>query len=231
MFSLAQRLEWRQDNPCRGVRKNPEHSRERYLSGPETRRLVEVLASFPDRQAVAAVSLLMLTGSRRKEVLGAQWREIDFERAVWTKPHPRTKGKIDHRVPLSAPALALLATIPRTGEYLFPAKHGVHRGSHIVQIDHAWKSIRSEAGLSGVRCHDLRHSFASALVSAGFNLPTIAKLLGHRQLATTQRYSHLYDDGLRRATELVGSTVAGARETTAEADLSTEPGRKSPAAA
>lgn len=180
MFSLAQRLEWRPDNPCHGVRKNPERSRERYLTADELRRLVEVVATFPNREAVAAVSLLMLTGSRRKEVLGAKWSEFDFAHGTWTKPHERTKGKLDHRVPLSAPALAVLAAIPRDSEYLFPARQGVHRGSHIVQIDHAWQAIRSAAGLEGVRAHDLRHSFASELVNAGFGLPAIGKLLGHR---------------------------------------------------
>src|SRR5208282_2444720 len=219
LFSLAQRLEWRADNPCRGVGKNPEHGRERYLSGDETRRLVEVLATFPDRRAVAAVSLLMLTGSRRKEVLGAQWTEFDFERGIWTKPHVHTKGKLDHRVPLSAPTLAVLATIPREGAYLFPARQGVHRGSHIVQIDHAWRAIRTQAGLEGVRCHDLRHSFASELVSAGFGLPAIGKLLGHRQLSTTEKYAHLYDDVLRSAVDRVGATVVGAKPAAADDEV------------
>lgn len=60
---------------------------------------------------------------------------------------------------------------------------------------------------STVRLHDLRHSFASALVSGGLNLPVIGQLLGHSQPRTTARYSHLYDDTLREAAEKISAIV------------------------
>jgi site-specific recombinase XerD len=58
--------------------------------------------------------------------------------------------------------------------------------------------------------HDLRHSFASVLVSGGASLPLIGALLGHSTPVTTQRYSHLYDDPLRAAVERVGQVVTAA---------------------
>jgi site-specific recombinase XerD len=57
--------------------------------------------------------------------------------------------------------------------------------------------------------HDLRHSYASILASSGMSLPIIGALLGHTQPATTARYSHLFDDPLRAATERVGAIVSG----------------------
>jgi integrase len=60
------------------------------------------------------------------------------------------------------------------------------------------------------RIHDLRHSFASELVSAGYSLPLIGSLLGHRNPATTARYSHLYRDARREAVERVGAAVTNA---------------------
>jgi len=63
-----------------------------------------------------------------------------------------------------------------------------------------------------VRIHDLRHSYASILASAGLSLPIIGRLLGHTQAATTQRYAHLMDDPLRAATERVGAIVSGKRQ-------------------
>lgn len=57
--------------------------------------------------------------------------------------------------------------------------------------------------------HDLRHSYASILASAGLSLPVIGALLGHTQPATTARYAHLLDDPLRAATERVGAIVTG----------------------
>lgn len=58
-----------------------------------------------------------------------------------------------------------------------------------------------------VRIHDLRHSFASILVSAGASLPLIGQLLGHTQVQTTQRYAHLFDEPMREAAEAVAVMV------------------------
>ena len=58
-----------------------------------------------------------------------------------------------------------------------------------------------------MRIHDLRHSFASILVSAGASLPLIGQMLGHTQPGTTARYAHLFDDPLRQAAEAVGEFI------------------------
>ncbi|SDG73900.1 tyrosine-type recombinase/integrase [Pelagibacterium luteolum] len=64
------------------------------------------------------------------------------------------------------------------------------------------------SGLQGVRIHDLRHTYASLLVSSGASLPLIGALLGHTQAQTTQRYAHLSDDPQRAATELIGNILS-----------------------
>ena len=66
--------------------------------------------------------------------------------------------------------------------------------------------------------HDLRHSYASFLASAGLSLPVIGALLGHARPSTTARYAHLFDDPLREATERVGAIVAAAGKPAAEVD-------------
>ena len=63
-----------------------------------------------------------------------------------------------------------------------------------------------------VRIHDLRHSFASILVSAGASLPLIGQMLGHTQVQTTQRYAHLFDDPMRDAAETVGKVIGHAEK-------------------
>jgi len=60
--------------------------------------------------------------------------------------------------------------------------------------------------------HDLRHSFASILVSSGASLPLIGQMLGHTQTQTTARYAHLYDDPMREAAEVVGSVMLPKRK-------------------
>jgi integrase len=218
MFSLAIRWRMRTDNPCRGIEKNPESKRKRYLSPDELARLTAALAEYQDRQAADIIRLLLLTGARRGEVLAARWADLDLANGIWSKPGSTTKQKTDHVVPLSAPARALLSDIaerfarehPRRplGEFVFP---GVGGTGHIVQIKKPWGHIcRAAAITSNLRVHDLRHSFASQLASGGASLPLIGQLLGHSNPSTTHRYAHLYDDPQRAAVERVGAAVVNA---------------------
>jgi integrase len=109
MLSLFIKWEMRTDNPARGVERAPEQKRERYMTPAEIARLGEVLATHPERTSANAVRLLLLTGARKGETLSAQWRDIDLEAGVWSKPASTTKtGKL-HRIPLSVPARLLLA--------------------------------------------------------------------------------------------------------------------------
>ena len=205
MFSLAQKWDWRSDNPMRGIERNPEERRNRHLSTEEIARLADALNRCPESASANAVKLLMLTGARRGEVLTAQWDQFDFEVGVWTKPSAHTKQKREHRVPLSAPALQLLHQMRTnaTGDYLFPGRSG----EPLTDIKRFWASICKAAEIADCRVHDLRHTFASLLASAGLSLPIIGALLGHTQAQTTQRYAHLFDDPLRQATERVGAIV------------------------
>jgi len=88
---------------------------------------------------------------------------------------------------------------------------GAGTRAHASSLERDWLQIRCAAGLDGVRLHDLRHSFASILVSAGLSLPVIGGLLGHSKAATTQRYAHLFDQPLREATEIAARRLRGAK--------------------
>jgi integrase len=207
MFSLAIRWGLRSDNPARGIERNPESKRKKYLNGEELARLTAALAKQPDRQFANIVSLLMLTGARKGEVLSMRFDNLDLDRGIWSKPGSTTKQKSDHVTPLSVPAVQLLRGITTRGEYVFPsdAKTG-----HVADIQKAWVRLCISAGVSGVRIHDLRHSFASQLVNSGASLQLIGALLGHSNPTTTARYSHLYDDPQRAAVEKVGVLVGNA---------------------
>lgn len=238
-FNLAIRWEWRGDNPASGIRKNPEERRERFLSPEELARLSAALDGHGEPVSTNAIRMLMLTGARKSEVLGATWDMFDLDRGVWVKPSAHTKQRREHRVPLSAAALDLLREIRKTadGPYVFPGKtdeDGTPRP--LTDIKRSWESVCVKAGLAvqvpkrnrqgkvmkdkdgktiltwkpNVRIHDLRHSFASLLVSGGASLPMIGAMLGHTQVQTTQRYAHLYDEPLRQAAEHVGNTIGSA---------------------
>ncbi|MEP6827393.1 MAG: tyrosine-type recombinase/integrase, partial [Aestuariivirga sp.] len=100
-------------------------------------------------------------------------------------------------------------------EYVFPAFRGERYYEGTPKV---WKRIRSAAGLSDVRLHDLRHSFASIAVSGGASLPIIGALLGHAHSTTTQRYAHLSDDPLRAASDAVGRQIAASLNPTSNQD-------------
>ncbi len=160
--------------------------------------------------------LCLLTGCRRGEALAATWDQLDLDVGTWIKPGATTKQKTEHRVPLSDAAVTLLTSVLETapkGEdgatvsrYVFPGKTP---DIPLTNIRDAWQAIRVAAGITDVRLHDLRHTYASILASAGLSLPVIGALLGHTQPATTARYTHLFDDPLRKATDSVGAVVTG----------------------
>ena len=206
MLSLAIKWGWRSDNPARGIQRNQEEKRHRYLTADELVRLTNALAQHPDQQAANIFRLLLLTGARRGEVQGMRWSDLDLTAGAWTKPAYEQRAL--HRVPLSAPARQLLAELEaeRDGaEFVFGGRFGAHR----VELKAAWAALCKSARISNLRIHDLRHSFASQAASMGLSLPTIGALLGHSQPSTTHRYSHLVDDALRRATESIGAALAG----------------------
>lgn len=69
------------------------------------------------------------------------------------------------------------------------------------------KGVRAKAKLGDTRIHDLRHTFASLLVSGGMTLPMASRLLGHTPAQTTLRYAHLYDDPLGAGLDQVGAIL------------------------
>ena len=205
-FNLAIRWEWVEKNPASGQQRNPEEKRQRYLSPEELSRLSAALAAHHEPVSADAIRMLMLTGARKSEVLGATWAMFDLEAGIWTKPSAHTKQRREHRVPVSANTLALLRRIRETAEspFVFPGRPS---DQPLTDVKRSWAAVCKAAGITGARIHDLRHSFASLLVSGGVSLPMIGAMLGHTQVQTTQRYAHLYDEPLRAAADHVGKTI------------------------
>ena len=160
MLSLAVKWEMRTDNPARGIERSPEEKRELFLAPVEIAKLAEVLASHKERTSCNAIRMLLLTGARRGEMLAARWAEFDLKAGVWTKPSAHTKQKKEHRVPLSAPARALLAEMRAEAdadiekakrnklkyhdEFVFP---GLPE-KHLTEIKRIWLAVCIQAGLA-----------------------------------------------------------------------------------
>ncbi len=212
MMTLAEKWELRPDgsNPVRHVERYPTRGRERYLSAEEFARLGAVLEQETGNPAhwktVLALRLLMLTGARRGEILNLRWEEVLTEPPCLRLGDSKTGAK---SIPLGSAALAALEAAPRWpgNPWVLPGRTGVGplRPSHFSR---AWDRIRQRAGLPGVRLHDLRHSFASVGTGSRLSLKIIGALLGHKDIATTNRYAHLAVDPFLEAAEEVSSKIA-----------------------
>ena len=192
-------------NPCAGLRRYRRKGRERFLSGPELRRLALVLERHEaGRPAlVALVRLLLLTGCRKSEIATLTWSSYREGHLFLTdsKTGPRT-------VWLSSPARALLARLPRAGRWMFPSAR-TGRRLPIPTLDAFWAKVRVEAGLDDVRLHDLRHTYASIAIGHGETVVTTGRLLGHGNPETTLKYAHLCEDSVRRAAVALGDVLGG----------------------
>lgn len=184
-------------NPLEGVRqKDPGNHIERFLTAKETQRLKEAVDRSANPMLRYIVALLLLTGCRKRELLDAQWADFDLPQKRWRIPMSKS-GKPRH-VPLSDEAVAVLESVPRFDDcpYVVPNPETM---KPFVSVFRTWDQARRAAGLPDVRMHDLRHSAASNLVNAGQSLYVVAKILGHSQTRTTERYSHLDNAVLQNA--------------------------------
>ena len=206
MFTLAMEWEWRSDNPAQGFHRRIEHARERFLSPEELVRLASVLDSAEDQRAASIIRMCMLTGARVGEVRTARFEQFNLDYAIWSKPASTTKQRKIHRVPISQDVVTIVRqrqlVVPKGNPWLFP---GDAIGKPVREIRRFWLKVQQEADLPDVRIHDLRHTFASLLVSGGASLEIIGRLLGHSQMQTTQRYAHLMESPLRAGVDTVAS--------------------------
>jgi integrase len=189
-------------NPVnKSVRKFPEYRRpDRFLSEAEVKALIAALDAHRNQQSANAIRLLLTTGARRGELLSARWSEIDLSLGVWHKPAQATKQAREHHVQLNPAAVSVLQSMQASrrgdSDLLFP---GLDRKQPLGDVKKSWKTILQKAGIQNFRLHDLRHNFASVLISNGATLHQVAALLGHSELRTTQRYAHLQPEVLREA--------------------------------
>jgi integrase len=215
-------------NPARGIRAFRESRRERFLNSEELGRLGEAIREAEtvgicfnidpikptskhapkhgsiriDAHTAAALRLLVLTGARLREILRLQWQFVDFQRGLLLLPDSKTGRKT---IVLNAPALAVLHSLKRRGQYVIPSEQG---DKPRADLNRPWRTILRRAQLFGVRIHDLRHTHASVGAGAGLGLPIIGKLLGHTQASTTQRYAHLDSDPLQKASNQIAYSIA-----------------------
>lgn len=181
-------------NPAKGIRRNKEHPRARFIQSDEMPRFFAALRDEPNEIVRDYLLLSLLTGARRSNVLSMRWEDISFERSEWFIG--RTKNDEPQTVCLSPEAVQVLRSrkpAEPTG-FVFP---GTGRTGHFQSPDKAWERVLERAGIKNLRIHDLRRTLGSWQAKAGASLIIIGKSLNHLDQKTTSIYARLDSDPIR----------------------------------
>ena len=183
-------------NPCRGIKEfELNNQRQIFLTQSQTKRLLNEVNKSSNIHLKYIVPMLLLSGARKREVLDAKWCDFDNINNLWTIP--LTKNGKKRILPITKPLQKILNQIPKDKTpYLFASPLTL---KPYISIYQSWNSARTKANLKEVRMHDLRHTYASALVNAKCSLYEVQVLLGHSTAKMTQRYAHLSNDALMKA--------------------------------
>jgi len=205
IFSFAIERGEIDSNPFKGVKKLPMNNLlTRYLTEDEERRLMAVLTNR--RAHLLPIVLIALhTGMRRGEILSLRWEQVDFVRESIYLLH--TKSGKPRTVPMNAVVKDAMSEVRKDAggfEYVFL---NPRTGKPLTDIKNAFNAALKEAGIEGLRFHDLRHTAGTRMADANAPITAIAEILGHRDIHTTMRYAHATDEGKRRAVKSLEGVV------------------------
>jgi integrase len=190
-------------NPCAGIRKRKIEPRNRVLTPEEYGRLGAAIrrAEQTQHDAAKALHLLALTGMRREEACGMQWREFDKSGSCVRLEKTKTGRSMR---PLGRDAIDLISQQPHVAEWIFPNRSAT--GSS--DFKKRFAAILKDAGLADVHPHDLRRSFATQAAIVGYSDGIIGELIGHAKSGVTSvHYIRRPDDALVAAANRVAEQV------------------------
>ena len=192
------------------------------LTDDELARFMKALDDEPDQNAAALLRLALVTGIRKGALLALQWNDCDFDRGIITlRGEVAKKGKTEH-IPMSSAARTVLQSIDRTSVFVFPGKDGNQR-KDFRRIARRVKE-RAQLPKDFRPIHGLRHNFASRLASSGqVDMYTLQKLLTHESPLMTQRYAHLADEAMKRASEIGTQALLSTVESVIKKDSAPPP--------
>lgn len=175
------------------------------LNPEELQRLLTVLTA-KDTQPRLIARMLLATACRAGEILSATWDNCDLDKRVLYINSEKSKSKKSRAIQLNDSAMEVLKLSKTQGkhDYLFVNPRTKTRYYNLYK---AWNKIRIEADLPKLRLHDLRHFVASELASQGESIYVISKLLGHANVVTSERYSHVSDLATKRASDNIGTII------------------------
>ena len=207
IFATAERLGYVQSNPAKSLKLRRERNqRTRMLMPDERRQFFNALKTAPDKVRLL-VTLLLLTGMRIGEALGAKWAWVNEVAKLLTLP--TTKAGQPRAVPLSPQAMAVVQELKglKVNDYLFPGRDGV---GHMARPGRAYQQLLVKAGTPGLTPHAFRRTFATLVLQSGdATVNDVSKLLGHGSVSVTNRYLVVQHERLHAAAASVGALFDG----------------------
>jgi integrase len=209
MFKYAMRKHRLEYNPTTGVLPQPEaKKRMRWLQDDELPRLLDAARQSKYPQMHLIILMALTTGARRSEIGYLRWEDINFHER-WAQLH-RTKNGKPRKLYLTKDVIEELMKFRRDNGWLFPSPLSESRP---MNWENHWRRSLREAGIEGLRFHDLRHTAASWMAEEGKTMAEIAEVLGHSNPnITTWLYTHftekhqhdIVDNVLGRRVQRVG---------------------------
>jgi integrase len=197
MFGVALSKKWIFDNPFKTeagkqlIQVAAEKGAvEHVLSDAEERRLFKALQKADRRHTIPVFIAALETGARWSSLVEfLKWKHVNFRAEEVTITTYKDKNmkqwqiSVSSRLKAELLKLKLQRTNDDPNERLF--------ASASVNLRKVWEAARKEAGITNVRFHDLRHTFATRMADAGMEMQELAKILGHTDISMTYRYYHL----------------------------------------
>jgi len=212
LYSFALENDIHDANPCVGVRKFRERSRDRYLQPDELPRLFAKLDAEPNQTFADFVRLSLFVGARRANMLAMRWDEVSIARREWRIPE--TKAGESQLVPLPLAAVEILERRQQNANgspWVFPSRS---KSGHLESPRKAWLRLCERAGIEGLTIHDLRRSLGSWQAAAGASELIIGKTLGHAPGSkATSVYARLNLDSVRQSVEVATAAMIAAAAT------------------
>lgn len=200
-----------ESNPWSNFKPNPESPREAWVNHQQLPALLQAFDGLENQDHADLFRLCLFIGARSGNVMAMRWADLDLSRSTWNIPGSRHKNARPVMLGLSAQAVEVLERrkARAAAEWVFPA---ATTSGHVTTTRRSWGEVRAafakalDLPSSDLRIHDLRHTLASWLVSAGTSLAMVGKALGHASLQSTARYAHLAPASVHEA--VAGVTAA-----------------------
>ncbi len=192
-------IEWGYEgiNPCSGVKKFKEKSRERFLQNDEIAKFFQALNVEPNELFRDFFYISLLTGARKGNVLSMRWQDINFDNNTWRVEETKNGDAQVIHLPDQAVEILSRRLELRYSDWVFPSASSA--SGHTEEPKKAWKRVLTSAGIEDLRIHDLRRTLGSWQAATGANSYIIGKSLGHKTQQATAIYARLNLDPVRES--------------------------------